>query len=37
MRWGIIAELTGGEPIVTEDLLAAIDGQGFLWGVSDGN
>lgn len=34
---GRIAALTGGEPMATEDLLAAIDGQGFRWGVSDEN
>ena len=33
----LIAALTGGDPVATEDLLAAIDGQGFRWGVSDGN
>ena len=34
---GRIAVLTGGEPVATEDLLKSIDGQGFRWGVSDGN
>jgi hypothetical protein len=34
---GLIATLTGGEPMATEDLLKSIDGQGFRWGVSDGN
>ncbi len=33
----LIAALTGGEPMATGDLLTAIDGQGFRWGVSDGN
>ena len=34
---GLIVTLTGGEPVATEDLLKSIDGQGFRWGVSDGN
>ena len=33
----LIAALTRGTPVATEDVLAAIDGQGFRWGVSDGN
>lgn len=34
---GLIAELVRVEAIATGALLAAIDGQGFRWGVSDGN
>ena len=33
----LVAALTGGAPMATEDVLAAIEGQGFRWGVSDGN
>lgn len=33
----LITELTGSEAIATADLLAAIEAQGFRWGVSDGN
>ncbi len=33
----LIEELTGGEAMATRDLLAAIEAQGFRWGVSDGN
>jgi hypothetical protein len=34
---GRIAALVGGEPTTIEDLLAAIDDQGFRWGVGNGN
>jgi hypothetical protein len=33
----LLGELARGEPIKIGDLLAAIEGQGFRWGVSDGN
>ena len=33
----LLAALTGGGPAATTDLLAAIEEQGFHWGVSDGN
>ena len=33
----LLAELTGGDPIATGNLLVASDAHGFAWGVSDGN
>lgn len=32
-----IAALAGGESMATVDVLAAVDGMGFRWGVGDGN
>jgi hypothetical protein len=33
---GLVAALTRDEPIATGDMVAAIDGEGFRWGVGDG-